>query len=140
MMEEFQEEVVERARAACPMEGMAEDKWIAVCTALTEAADNQLGKVKGHQPEWFQESLDELRPKLRNKVDAYTKWLAMSEREDLVQFKETRSVARKKSDRRRVHGSKKKQMRHRDSALEGRLCGSASGICRGLAEAWYHPR
>ena len=32
-----------------------------------------------------------------------------------------------------MHGSKQRQMRHRDSALEGRLCSSASGIYRGLA-------
>ena len=35
MTEELQEEVVERARAAWPEEGMAEDKWTAVRTALT---------------------------------------------------------------------------------------------------------
>ena len=52
---------------------MAEDKWTAVRTALIEAADSQLGRVKGHQPDWFQESLDELRPTLRNRNDAYTK-------------------------------------------------------------------
>ena len=61
MMEEFQEEMVERARAVWPKEGMAKDKWNAVRTALTEAAESQLGRVKGHQPDWFQESLDELR-------------------------------------------------------------------------------
>ena len=53
VMEESQEEVMERARAAWPEEGMAEDKWTAVHTALTEAADSQLGRVKGHQPGWF---------------------------------------------------------------------------------------
>ena len=95
VMEEFQEEVVERARVAWPEEGMAEDKWKAVCTALTEAADSRLDRVKGRQPDWFQESLDELRPKLRNKNDDYIKWLATSKGEDLLQFKEARSVARK---------------------------------------------
>ena len=74
---------------------MAEDKWTAVCTALTEAADSRLGRVKGHQPDWFQESLNELRPKLKNRNDAYTKWLATSKREDLVQSREARCVARK---------------------------------------------
>ena len=95
VMEELQEEVVERTRAAWPEEGMAEDKWIAVHTALTEAANSWLGRVKGCQPDWFQESLDELRLKLRNRNDAYTKWLATSKREDLMQFKEAKSVARK---------------------------------------------
>ena len=51
--------------------------------------------MKRCQPDWFQESLDELRPALRNRNDAYTKWLATSKREDLVQFKEARSLARK---------------------------------------------
>ena len=64
-------------------------------TTLTEAADSWLGRVKGHQPDWLQESLNELRPTLRNRIDAYTKWLATSKRKELVQFKEARSVARK---------------------------------------------
>ena len=64
-------------------------------TALMEAADSQLGRMKGCQPDWFQESLDQLRLKLRKRNDAYTKWLATSKREDLVQFKEARSAARK---------------------------------------------
>ena len=74
---------------------MAEDKWTIVRTALMEAADSRLSRVKRCQPDWFQESLDELSPTLRNRNDAYTKWLAMSKKEDLVQFKEAGSVARK---------------------------------------------
>ena len=35
--------------------------------------------------------------------------------------------------------SQAKQMRHRENALEG-LCGSASRICKDLAEVWYHQR
>ena len=58
VMKEFREEVVERARAAWPEEGMAEDKWTTMHTALMEAADNQLSRVEGHQPDWFQESPD----------------------------------------------------------------------------------
>ena len=37
-----------------------------------------------------------------------------------------------------MHGSKQRQMRHRDRALQGRLCGSTFGICRGLAEVCNH--
>ena len=58
--------MLERARAAWPDEGMAEDKWTAVHTVLMEAADSQSGRIKGCQLDWFQESFDELRPKLRN--------------------------------------------------------------------------
>ena len=86
---------MERARAAWPEKGMAEEKWTEVRTALTEAADRRLGRMKGSQPEWFQESLEELMLKLRNRNDAYTKWLATSKREDMAQFKEARNVARK---------------------------------------------
>ena len=95
VMEEFQEEVVERARAVWPEEGMAENKWTALRTVQTDAADSWLGRVKGYQPDWFQESLNELKAILRNRNDAYIKWLAMRKREDLVQFKEAGSVARK---------------------------------------------
>ena len=42
---------MERARAACPKEGMAEEKWIAVRIAQTEAANSRLGKMKGCQPD-----------------------------------------------------------------------------------------
>ena len=51
--------------------------------------------MKGLQPDWFQESLNELRPKLRNRNEAYTKWLATSKRKDPVHFKEAVCVARK---------------------------------------------
>ena len=51
VMEEFQKDMMERAGAAWPEEGMAEEKWTAVCTALREAAGSQLGRVKGHQPD-----------------------------------------------------------------------------------------
>ena len=42
------------------------------------------------------------------------------------------------SDRQRMHGSMQSQMRHRNSSLEGRSSGSASGICTGFAEVCYH--
>ena len=42
------------------------------------------------------------------------------------------------SGRRRMHGSKQSQMRHRKSTLVGRLSANAFRICRELAEACYH--
>ena len=124
----------ERARAACPEEGMAEDKWMAVCIAITEAAHSQLGRVKGRQPDWFQESLDEFRLKLRNRNEAFTKWLATSKREDLVQFKEDRSVARKAIRQTKNTWFQAKADEAQRQHFGGKFCGSAFMICRGLAE------
>ena len=51
--------------------------------------------------------MDELRLKVRDRNDAYTKWLTTSKREFLVQFKERLHVWQERlSDRHRVHGSK----------------------------------
>ena len=40
---------------------------------LTETADDILGKVRRHQLDWFQESMEELRPLLQQRNDAYNK-------------------------------------------------------------------
>ena len=72
--------MLERARAAQPMEGTIEDKCTAVHTALMDAAHTLLGRVNERQPNWFQESVDELRLKLMDRNDACTKWLASIKR------------------------------------------------------------
>ena len=66
-----------------------------VCSALTETADDVLGKVKSYQSDWFQESMEELKPLLQQRNDAYKKWLATKRMVDLSRFKEARNVTRK---------------------------------------------
>ena len=90
---EFQEQVVKRARAGAAwfVEGGIDEKRAAVSRALTESVD----KARGHQPDWFRESMSTLKPLLESRNCAYTKWLATRKEEDLARFKQVRNVVRK---------------------------------------------
>ena len=96
---EFREQVVERARAGAvwSMEGGIDETWVAVSVVLTESADALLGKVRGHQPHWFRESMSILKPLIQSRNCAYTIWLATRKEEDLARFKQVkvRNVARR---------------------------------------------
>ena len=59
---EFQKQVAERVGAAWPTQGGVDEKWTAVSGTLIESADELVGKVKGHQPDWFRESMGTLKP------------------------------------------------------------------------------
>ena len=48
--ERFVKQVLERAAESWPEEGSLEEKWTAVQSALTETADQQLGRVSGNNP------------------------------------------------------------------------------------------
>ena len=58
-----------------------------VCSALTNTADDVLGKARSYQPVWFQESMEELKPLLHQTNDAYKKWLATRRMADLKEAK-----------------------------------------------------
>ena len=91
----FIEQVLEKARKDWPIDGSVQDKWSVVRSALTETADDVLGRVRRYQPDWFQESMEELKPLLQQRNDAYKKWLATKRTADLCRFREARNAARK---------------------------------------------
>ena len=47
----FIEQVLEKARKDWPIDGSVQEKWSVVCSALTETADDVLGKVRSYQPD-----------------------------------------------------------------------------------------
>ena len=51
-------------------------------------SDELVGKVKGHQPDWFRESMSTLKPLLQSRNFAHTKWLASRKGDDLARFQE----------------------------------------------------
>ena len=117
----FIEQVLEKASEDWAVDGSVQEKWSVVRSALTETADDVLGKVRCYQPDWFQESMEELKPLLQQRNDAYKKWLATKRMADLSRFKEARNVARKAI---RNAGSKGRQRKQRGNVLVGRKCGS----------------
>ena len=51
--------------------------------------------MRSYLPDWFQESMEELKPLLQQRNDAYNKWLAAKRKADSSRFKEAKNVARK---------------------------------------------
>ena len=105
-----------------------------MCSALLESEHKLLGYNKSRQPDWFQESVDELRPQLQRRNNAYDRWLASGKEErwlasgkeeDLTRFKVARNEAREAIREARIAGSDPRQRRQKESVLGGRRCGSA---------------
>ena len=67
---------------------------------IFESVDELLGYEKSGQPDWFQESADELRPQLQRRNNAYDRWLASGKEERwLPSGKEERWLASGKEER-----------------------------------------
>lgn len=95
LREDYLDSVVDNARSGWPEDGTAEEKWEKIQSAILETSDELLGVIKNKQPDWFQESEDELRPYLVLRNNAYRAWLSSSKSEDLMKFKKTRYEARR---------------------------------------------
>ena len=92
--EEFQEKVLDDVKSAWPEEGTINEKWTTVRSALVKTAENLLGLAGRRQPDWFQESIDVLKPYIQLRNSKYAKWLATKKQEDLNSFKQTRREVR----------------------------------------------
>ena len=75
LQQDYIEEVLERATSAWPEEGTVEERWEVLRSAMLESADELLGYETSRQPDWFQESADQLRP-----------WLPSGKEEDLTRL------------------------------------------------------
>ena len=94
LREEYQEQVTEKAGEAWPEEEGMEEKWKAVSCTTISSAEDLLG-IAGHsKPNWFHDFLEELKPLLRLKNEAYTKWLRTGRQEDHSKFNVARCNAR----------------------------------------------
>ena len=93
--ERFVEQVLKRAAESWPEEGSLEEKWTAVRSALTETADQQLGRVSGNNPDWFGEAMGHLTPLLQERNAAYLRYLRSQRPEDHRKFKEARGRAKR---------------------------------------------
>ena len=99
MKERYIEQVLERVADLWPEEGNLEEKWMAVRSALINTADQQLGKVCGNNPDWFQESMQHLTPLLKQRNAAYLRYLCSQRPEDHRKFKEARVRAKREIKR-----------------------------------------
>ena len=95
LQQDYIESVLEKAAAAWPEKGTVEEKWGAMRSALTTSADELLGCTKNRQPDWFHESMDELRPQLQKRNDVYKRWLASGKERDLMKFRAARNDVRR---------------------------------------------
>ena len=59
------------------------------------SSEDVLGTITRRQPDWFQESLGQLRPFLDCRNEAYARWLGSGMQIDLTQFREARGEARR---------------------------------------------
>ena len=91
----YQQEVLERADKAWSEDDNVVGKWEAVRAALISAAEDVLGTITRRQPDWFQESLGQLRPLLDRRNEAYARWLGSGRQVDLTRFREARGEARR---------------------------------------------
>ena len=81
--------MLQKAGTSWPEDEVVEEKWRAVSTALTTAADNVLGTSSRHQPDWFSDS-EYIQPLFNNRNRAYNTWLQTGKAEDLVLFRGAR--------------------------------------------------
>ena len=93
--DKYQEKVLELANQEWSEEDNVVGKWQAVRGALTSAAEDVLGTTTRSQPDWFQESLGQLKPLLTRRNDAYSRWLGSGKQPDLTRLREARGEARR---------------------------------------------
>ena len=74
--------------------GSNQDKWVAIRSALTEAAKTALGVEKRRYPDWFRESANSLEPVLQKRNQLYLRWLGSGLSSDRQNFSKARSEAR----------------------------------------------
>ena len=92
---EFQKQVVQTAGAAWPAEGGVDEKCTAVSEALLDLADELVGKVKGHQPDWLRKLICMLKSLLQSRKCTYTKWLTSRMGDDLSRSKQAQKIAQR---------------------------------------------
>ena len=95
MRAQYLEKVLERASDACSEDDGVDELWSAIQSALVTTAEDVLGGAGRYQPDWFRDSLEELKPLLELRNTAYSRWLGSGRQEVLVAFRQARGNARR---------------------------------------------
>ena len=90
----FQELVSTLADEQWKMDGTISEKWTAIRSALTKAAESALGNAKRRHPDWFRENAYALEPIFQERNRLYTRWLGSGCSNDKRKFAQARSEAR----------------------------------------------
>lgn len=88
--------VVEKAADTRPEDGSLEEKWMVIQFAITEAADEVLGRVINYHPDWFRDSMDQLKQLLDKRNAVYIQWQRSQRHEHHLEFKEASKERDKK--------------------------------------------
>ena len=104
----------------------------------SESADKLVGKVIGHQPDWFRESMGTLKPLLQSRNCASTKWLASRKGDDMARFKQASIIARKAVRAAKNSWSQEKVKEAVKEPFGGKKFGNSSGTCNMDIEDCYH--
>ena len=91
----YQQRVGEGVNRAWDGEGSVEEKWEVMKAALCESAQLLLGRTKRRDPDWFQESIQILKPFLEERNRMYAKWLGSKKESDWRKFLKLRREARR---------------------------------------------
>ena len=91
----FQEEVDSRITKEWKENGTVTEKWSAIRTSLTNAAETVLGTRRRQYPDWFTENSDNLEPLFRSRNQHYSRWLSTGQESDRQKFAKARSEARR---------------------------------------------
>ena len=132
----FQEEIVSKTQAKWPHGGSAEEKWLAMRSALTEAAETVLGTGSRHQPDWFRESKN--CSLLSSAGTSFTTNGSLARVQTIYRsFGKPDQKLVGSSVRLRMLGSRLRLRKPRGEDLVGRQFGSVSEQCSLEGEAWY---
>ena len=91
----FQEEVRNRVKEAWKDNRTLTEKWLAIRSALTGAAESILGTEHRRYPDWFAENAGKLEPLFQNRNHLYSKRLSTGKESDWQCFAKARSEARR---------------------------------------------
>ena len=80
-------------------------------------------------PIWFRDTIDQLKPLLDDRNDAYLRWLKTNKAEDHIRFKNARGIARREKEERKTSGSKIERKKQKENDLEERYYKNASETC-----------
>lgn len=91
----FQDEVNSRSGRTWKERSTVIEKWQAIQTSLTEAAEAILGTERRRYPDWFTENLHSLEPLFKTRNHLYSKWLSTGRESDRQRFAMKRSEVRR---------------------------------------------
>ena len=125
---EYLEKVLERAREDWSEEDGVDEKWSAVLSALVTTVEDVLGRAGRPQPDWFRDSLDELKQLLTLRNTAYSRWLGTGKQEDFTRFKEARGTARQA-----VRKAKNRWFQEKAEEIEREMFGGKK-VCKAIRD------